>query len=539
MMGARILANGFLGLMGLVLAAQACRADTVLYSTGFEASDGFTNGVRLDEQNGWRSFGSGSNAVVSGFFPGQGQQAYLGFPAKDPRQGGVEVWKPINVNPLTNGGPLVTFSTLMSIAASTNGQADYFDWIVYNTEGTRLFTLDFDNYSGEISYALDAGGTFVPTGIVFSNQVPYQLQVTMDFAHNRWGATFGGAVAVDGQPMTTTNALLNLGDVDAAWVMFDTNAPGNNFMVFDNYRITAGPAPPPPPMVPVVYSTGFEYSEGYTNVLSLDQQKGWRSFGSGSNGIVSDVFVGLGQQAYVGYPAKDPSRAGVEVWPPLNYDPLAAKHPLVTFSVLMGITASTNGQADYFDWSVYNTNSSRLFTLEFDNYNLGISYQLDGTNKFVPTRSSYSDNVAYLLSIQMDFSQNRWSASLGGALLVTNLPMTTTNAPLTLGDVDAVWSLYDTNAPGNNYMVFDNYKVTAQGATAPRPSLQFLQRKPDGSAVVQLTGQPSASFAIEASTNLLNWIPLTTNTTTGGRFDFQDVGATKLPYRFYRGRSVP
>jgi hypothetical protein len=47
------------------------------------------------------------------------------------------------------------------------------------------------------------------------------------------------------------------------------------------------------------------------------------------------------------------------------------------------------------------------------------------------------------------------------------------------------------------------------------------------------------AFAIDASTNLVNWVPLKTNITTGGAFDYVEDGASGMPHRFYRGRWVP
>src|ERR1044071_7587778 len=52
----------------------------------------------------------------------------------------------------------------------------------------------------------------------------------------------------------------------------------------------------------VVYSTGFEFSEGYTDIQGdLAGHKGW--VGTSGNGIVTNFFEGLGQQAYIGFSA--------------------------------------------------------------------------------------------------------------------------------------------------------------------------------------------------------------------------------------------
>jgi hypothetical protein len=137
--------------------------------------------------------------------------------------------------------------------------------------------------------------------------------------------------------------------------------------------------------------------------------------------------------------------------------------------------------------------------------------------------------------VKMDFAANRWSATLNGATLATNQPITTVGAPLSLGDIDAVWLLADTNAPGDNYMVFDNYTISG---TVPAPQVRvvsFLGRAP----IVRLSGWEGARFAVEGSTNLVNWVGLRTNTAIGGFFDYTDASATGLPLRFYRGRWAP
>ena len=53
-----------------------------------------------------------------------------------------------------------------------------------------------------------------------------------------------------------------------------------------------------------------------------------------------------------------------------------------------------------------------------------------------------------------------------------------------------------------------------------------------------LTGPPGMSCAIEVSTNLLQWSPLTTLTLTNGSGFFEDAGATNAPAAFYRAAGV-
>ena len=147
--------------------------------------------------------------------------------------------------------------------------------------------------------------------------------------------------------------------------------------------------------------------------------------------------------------------------------------------------------------------------------------------------------AAYTLTVTMNFASNLWSAKLNSALFANNQPITTTGKQLTLGDVDAVWALYLTNSPGNNFMLFDNYTITADVLPPPRPNMTLLGRAGNGQISLRLTGQNGRKFALEASTNLLNWTGLITNLVTTGSFDYVDTGAPAFTRRLYRARWVP
>jgi hypothetical protein len=289
-----------------------------------------------------------------------------------------------------------------------------------------------------------------------------------------------------------------------------------------------------------VFSTGFEYSEGYTNTLDLAGQNAWTSYGSGGNGIVAGVFAGQGQQAYIGFAPPDTNIAVLSVWRPINLDPVPAATPIVKFSVLMEIEDSSNGEYDYFDWSVYNAQGKHLFTIDFDNYWLEVNYSLNGTNQFTGTGVTYTNSTPYTLAITMDFGRGRWSATLDNMLLATNQPITTTSDSANLGDVDAEWFLYTTNAPGDNFMVFDNYQVTRDSLAPTQPTTVKLLATPTASLVpLRLFGQTNYLFALDYSTNLVNWTALKTNIATQGYFDVNDTPGPNSPRRFYRGRWVP
>ena len=289
-----------------------------------------------------------------------------------------------------------------------------------------------------------------------------------------------------------------------------------------------------------LFTTHFEAAEGYDGTWTLEGQQGWLAEGTGGNGIVTNAFAGQGQQAYVGlFPPASTNESDLFVWQPINFSPLAAGLAVVKFSVLMSIEDSTVEAWDNFRWSVYNTQAERLFSIDFDNYYWDVSYQLDGTNDLVVTPVTFTNGIPYLLQVTMDFASNHWSATLGSRVIVTNQQISTVNALLNLGDVDAVWLIYNPEFPGDNRMIFDNYQITAESLAPPQPQLQLLSRTGDGTTLLRLLGQSGMRFAIDTATNFISWSALKTNVASDGYFDYIDTSATTSARRFYRGRWVP
>ena len=288
----------------------------------------------------------------------------------------------------------------------------------------------------------------------------------------------------------------------------------------------------------VIYSTGFETTEGFSPSLALAGQQGWISAGSGGSGILNGFFAGLGQQAYVGFGAPTAANDFLNLWRPLNLAPIPANQPVVKFSVTMAVITSANGRHDDFRWSAYNTNGARLFTLDFDAATQAITYALDDNQGFTATGWNFTRDTIYDLVITMNFARNRWSATLNGTHVAAALPITTTGAALNLGDVDAVWAIRTPGSPGNNYLIFDNYQLTTEDIAATVPALNSVARLNDGSLQLGLQGEQVVRYAVEASTNLTHWISLTTNSAATGAIAFTDASASGFAQRFYRVRQV-
>lgn len=213
-----------------------------------------------------------------------------------------------------------------------------------------------------------------------------------------------------------------------------------------------------------VYSANFGTAQGYDRSLSLAGQQGWLQTGTGGNGIRTNIFTSSLSQAYIG----DSGGNNLQLERPFNYTPDLATRPIVRFSVKMQVFDSTNFQYDHFRWRFYNQSSQRLFSIDFNNADFSIATVLDGaaaTNNFSTT--AFDNFTAYTLSVIMDFSSNRWSAFLDERVIVANQPITTTGAALNLRSVAVAWVQNSALSPGDNYLVFDDYVLTAEAADKP------------------------------------------------------------------------
>lgn len=288
----------------------------------------------------------------------------------------------------------------------------------------------------------------------------------------------------------------------------------------------------------IVYRTEFEFAEGYRTTANLAGQNNWVAAGTGGNGILTNALPGQGQQAYVGFSPPTAPDDYVALFRPLNFTPLESGLPLVRFTVLMNLNDSTTGGRDSFRWSVYNTNATRLLTLDFDNETLGICYQLEAGTNFINTGYTFANGATYRLEVILNFRRNRWSAYLGDTEIVTLQPITTQNTPLTLGDIAAVYFVHNPASPGDNYMVFDDYTVAAEPIANTNPRLQAVAYDRAGPFTFRAFVEPLLRHTLEVSDDLRQWRFLADYTSPDASFDFRDTTAQPGDRaRFYRIRS--
>ena len=286
-----------------------------------------------------------------------------------------------------------------------------------------------------------------------------------------------------------------------------------------------------------IYYTGFEAADGYDLGTSLRGQRGWTGEGSGGNGLVEEFFGGYGQQAFVGFDPPAPKDDTLSLWRPLGVKAPAAGESILRFSVLMQIVDSTNGEYDDFRWSAYNTASQRLFSIDFDNSRGEINYALDDGN-FLSSGFTFDNEAIYWLDVYMNFARNNWTALMNGAVVIDSQPLTTINALLDLSDVDAVWAIRKKGSPGDNYLLFDEYLITAEPGTTIAPQIEILGLNQTGEFELILHGERGLKYSVDASDDLRTWVSLGTNRLDNGFWQLTDTSAPSYSASFYRARET-
>jgi hypothetical protein len=209
-------------------------SSNLLYQTGFEAAEGFQLGGELMNQSGWVGDGDGTNGVLAGVMPGLGQHAFIGGSAANTSQGWFEAWPPLNSSFPTNA--VVEFTAFMRIEDSRNGEYDEFQW-TFNMPLDTYFKIDFVNHNNEVWYYLSQDSDWHSASVSFENGRTYRLRVSLDFGRNRWSAWLDETLLVSEQRITSLKRFQGLSYIGALWVATDSTRPGDNYMVFDEYRI--------------------------------------------------------------------------------------------------------------------------------------------------------------------------------------------------------------------------------------------------------------------------------------------------------------
>jgi hypothetical protein len=80
---------------------------------------------------------------------------------------------------------------------------------------------------------------------------------------------------------------------------------------------------------------------------------------------------------------------------------------------------------------------------------------------------------------------------------------------------------YVNSVTASAYFLVEPLHFTTQGFTNDVFQLRFA-------------GSTGSNYVLQATTNLIDWTPIATNTAITNHFNFYDANATNYPYRFYR-----
>lgn len=300
----------------------------------------------------------------------------------------------------------------------------------------------------------------------------------------------------------------------------------------------------------VLYQTDFaDFPVGDGELAGRD---GWLSTHPEEivHGIVDD-FAGEGNRsATIGLLIPETTDKFISVYRPVAYDPLAKGTPLIEFSASVAVFDSNETTTyDSFHFSVFNNEDDLLAGVIFDNTeeSFGI-WRSDGI-EFVHTGISFEHSVVYALSFIIDFEANTWTAMLDDEFLFRSAPFSNTGKLLDLGDVAAEWEITDTDDPGDNWLLFDDWRIAVVGSGGsnnqgePLVAVTRFQRRPNGNIALRWSAAPNARYQVEASTDLTTWnarLPGSLVTTGDGETEaaFIDNSAASAGARYYRVRSL-
>lgn len=501
---------------------------TNVYYTGFKSTEGFTVGRSVAGVGGWQCNFSGGNGILANRFPNRDQQAYIGYsPNYGSSSGVVYLWRPINYSPPTNG--IVVYSVYMSITGSTDIYYDIFGWSVYNSAGDLLFTVDFDNYSFGIYYTLDDGEGYYSANLDFENNTIYNLKIFMDFNSNKWSAYLNSVPITESQPITTQGANLDLGDIDAMWIWQDIIIGGDNFMLFDDYTIDVISELKPPSILASPQSQSLMEGENLVLTVSADGASPlyyqWFFNGTPISGAVSSNLTFLNVTT---------NHSGI--------------YSVVVFN-LIGTTSSAPA-----------TVLVRPKVTPPPNDNFANSIRLIGDTNFVRISNVGATREAgeplHCGNIGGSSVWYKWTAPYSGRFVVSTIG----------SDFDTLLTIYKGSSLDNltsvaynddvqinvraSWLYFDainnqEYYFAIDGFNGASGNIVLTIKSDVSSHIVQwrydlnigfnavLNADPGLNYTVQATTNFVNWVPVTNIFNSTGQIRFNDYDKTNS-YKFYR-----
>ncbi len=193
---------------------------------------------------------------------------------------------------------------------------------------------------------------------------------------------------------------------------------------------------------------------------------------------------------------------------------------------------STNAGSN---WITLNTRTNQTFTNRLDRRVFNVTnttaynvyrFQIDSVFN---TNTAVAVQLAELEFVGTSVPTYAWNFGDGTSSAAQNPAHSyTTNGTYTVSVVAS-----DSVSLATNTFTVDIGLLTPTAAQWLANSAAVAQKK----FHMSLSGSDGANYIVEASTNLKSWIPVITNTPTGGLLIFTDNASTNMLYRFYRIRS--
>ena len=365
-----IAVDGYLGASGfIVLNLTPAGNPSAVYATNFEA---FPTGTgQLVGQEQWTELyapaSGGAQGILAQGIPGQGRGGYLGFDAPafgtNTTATSVYVYRPLNFDPVAETVPIVQVRADVLIVGSTNGRNDVFRLSLFNKAGYPLGGVSFDTANLQVSTS--NGDAIATTSATFAFNTRYTILGTFNFTTKRWTARMNGVdLTVDSAFAVGVTTGVDVGDFDFVWTLSNAQRlPGDNFIVFDNFAITADAEPIAVPVLQLptaptgVLGAPFAYAIGATNAPI-------REYGA------TNLPPGLSLNTITGLVAGTPTQTGsfTVSFTATNLRGQSAASSTV-FTILAGppaitsVATATAEKSKAFSHQIIATNSPQKFTI--------------------------------------------------------------------------------------------------------------------------------------------------------------------------------
>ena len=125
-----------------------------------------------------------------------------------------------------------------------------------------------------------------------------------------------------------------------------------------------------------------------------------------------------------------------------------------------------------------------------------------------------------------------------GTWMADKVPVQSPNGGTAVFDLSATPTSGNAGSGAATTAANPNRLLSAQAELGTNAIVLNAQRPACGVFNLHLTGRPGTEFVLEASTNLLNWVPVLTNSLGLGTFDYADPDAAGYQCRFFRVMEV-